>query len=90
VESKTKTTNDGTTHRIGHAGKARRAVANYEARPKPRRDVPTIGPTERLAADLASSPSAKPTIVDKTKRRRTITQHGLHPTGAGATVSAGG
>jgi hypothetical protein len=65
-------------------------VANYQARPKPRRSVATIGPREPPVTDLANSPSAEPTITDKAKRRRTITQPGLHPTGVGAMVSAGG
>ena len=91
MESKTKTTNDRTTDRIGgHAGTVRRAVANHEARPKLKGTAATIKTEQDPGADLANPPSAESTITEKAKRRRTITQHGLHPTGAGATVSAGG
>ncbi len=53
-------------------------------------EVVTIRTTERPAADLANPASAAPTITDTARTRRTLTQPGLHPTGAGATVTAGG
>jgi hypothetical protein len=65
-------------------------VANSEARPKRWEDVATIGQGERPTADLTNPPSAERTITDKARRQRTSTQHGLHPTGAGAIASAGG
>jgi hypothetical protein len=42
------------------------------------------------AADLVNSASAAPTIRNPERTRRRNTQHGLHPTGAGAAVRAGG
>jgi len=59
----------------GHAGKARRAVANHGAHQKSKGWVAPIGTTEHSAADLANSASAAWTNTNTAGTRRT-----KHPT----------